>query len=85
MNSKVSPENIVLMVNSVVGSIADWRFTDGQFVKKLFDKEIMHCNFSNLAFDDADMRGVRLAKEVLGAVKRRPKIKKDLFCGSFFR
>lgn len=82
MGSKVSPEHLVIMVNGLVGSAADWRFAAEQFVKKLPDKVIVHrseCNYSKLTFDGVDMMGERLAQEVLAVVKRRPDVKKISF------
>ncbi|XWS73199.1 hypothetical protein CRYUN_Cryun02cG0105900 [Craigia yunnanensis] len=82
MDSKVSPEHLVIMVNGLIGSAADWRFAAEQFVKKLPDKVIVHrseCNYSKLTFDGVDMMGERLAQEVLGVVKRRPEVRKISF------
>ncbi|XWS70919.1 hypothetical protein CRYUN_Cryun03dG0091800 [Craigia yunnanensis] len=82
MDSKVSPEHLVIMVNGLIGSAADWRFAAEQFVKKLPDKVIVHrseCNYSKLTFDGVDMMGERLAQEVLGVVKHRPEVRKISF------
>ncbi|XVE71779.1 hypothetical protein DITRI_Ditri10aG0179000 [Diplodiscus trichospermus] len=82
MESKVSPEHLVIMVNGLIGSAADWRFAAEQFVKKMPDKVIVHrseCNYSKLTFDGVDMMGERLAQEVLDVVKRRPEVQKISF------
>ncbi|OMO94387.1 hypothetical protein CCACVL1_06034, partial [Corchorus capsularis] len=81
-DSKVSPEHLVIMVNGLIGSAADWRFAAEQFVKKLPDKVIVHrseCNYSKLTFDGVDLMGERLAQEVLAVVKRRPEVRKISF------
>ncbi|XP_021277633.1 uncharacterized protein LOC110411692 [Herrania umbratica] len=82
MNSRVSPEHLVIMVNGLVGSAADWRYAAEQFVNKLPDKVIVHrseCNYSKLTFDGVDLMGERLAQEVLAVVKRRPEVQKISF------
>ncbi|TYI14131.1 hypothetical protein ES332_A08G104200v1 [Gossypium tomentosum] len=82
MASKVSPEHLVIMVNGLIGSAADWRFAAEKFVAKLPDKVIVHrseCNYSKLTFDGVDMMGERLAQEVLDVVKRRPEVRKISF------
>ncbi|KAG4133423.1 hypothetical protein ERO13_D08G095800v2 [Gossypium hirsutum] len=82
MASKVSPEHLVIMVNGLIGSAADWRFAAEKFVAKLPDKVIEHrseCNYSKLTFDGVDMMGERLAQEVLDVVKRRPEVRKISF------
>ncbi|XP_017620579.1 uncharacterized protein LOC108464816 isoform X3 [Gossypium arboreum] len=82
MASKFSPEHLVIMVNGLIGSAADWRFAAEKFVAKLPDKVIVHrseCNYSKLTFDGVDMMGERLAQEVLDVVKRRPEVRKISF------
>ncbi|KAJ8750977.1 hypothetical protein K2173_016158 [Erythroxylum novogranatense] len=79
---KVSPEHLVVMVNGLVGSSADWRYAAEQFVKRLPDKVIVHrseCNFSKLTFDGVDLMGERLAQEVLAVIRRRPEVRKISF------
>ncbi|KAJ4823770.1 hypothetical protein Tsubulata_012086 [Turnera subulata] len=79
---KRSPDHLVIMVNGIVGSSADWRYAAEQFVKKLPDKVIVHrseCNYSKLTFDGVDLMGDRLAEEVLGVVRRRPEVRKISF------
>ncbi|KAF5456281.1 hypothetical protein F2P56_025778, partial [Juglans regia] len=63
------PDHLVIMVNGLVGSAADWGYAAEQFVKKLPDKVIVHrseCNSSKLTFDGVDLTGERLAEEVFG-------------------
>ncbi|KAK6944248.1 protein of unknown function DUF676, lipase-like [Dillenia turbinata] len=79
---KVFPDHLVVMVNGLVGSAADWKFVAQQFVKKLPDKVVLHCsecNYSRLTFDGVDLMGERLAEEVLAVVRRRPKVHKISF------
>ncbi|XP_052200443.1 uncharacterized protein LOC127806907 isoform X2 [Diospyros lotus] len=80
--AKVGPEHLVVMVNGIGGSAADWRYAAEQFVKKLPDKVIVHCsecNSSKLTFDGVDLMGERLAGEVLDVVKRWPEMRKISF------
>ncbi|KAL4301734.1 hypothetical protein GQ457_10G005270 [Hibiscus cannabinus] len=82
MASKVSPEHLVIMVNGLIGSAADWRFAAEKFVAKLPDKVIVHrseCNYLKLTFDGVDMMGERLAQEVLDVVKHWPEVRKISF------
>lgn len=77
-----APDHLVIMVNGLVGSAADWRYAAEQFVKKLPDKVIVHrseCNSSRLTFDGVDLMGERLAEEVLAVVRRRPEVRKISF------
>ncbi|CAK7344592.1 unnamed protein product [Dovyalis caffra] len=80
--ARVSPQHLVIMVNGIIGSSADWRYAAEQFVKKLPDKVIVHrseCNYSKLTFDGVDLMGDRLAEEVLAVVRRRPEVRKISF------
>ncbi|XP_057966993.1 uncharacterized protein LOC131157114 isoform X2 [Malania oleifera] len=80
--ARVVPEHLVVMVNGIIGSAADWRYAAEQFVKKLPDKVIVHrseCNYSRLTFDGVDLMGERLADEVRAVVKRRPEVRKISF------
>ncbi|KAH9654051.1 DUF676 domain-containing protein [Citrus sinensis] len=80
--AKPPPEHLIIMVNGLIGSAADWRFAAEQFVKKVPDKVIVHrseCNSSKLTFDGVDLMGERLAAEVLAVVKRRPEVQKISF------
>ncbi|KAK9275146.1 hypothetical protein L1049_022405 [Liquidambar formosana] len=76
------PEHLVVMVNGIVGSAADWRYAAEQFVQKLPDRVIVHRserNYSRLTFDGVDLMGERLAEEVLAVVRRRPEVRKISF------
>ncbi|KAK7354378.1 hypothetical protein VNO80_19839 [Phaseolus coccineus] len=76
------PHHLVIMVNGIIGSAADWRYAAEQFVKKLPDKVIVHrseCNSSKLTFDGVDTMGERLAEEVLSVVRRWPEVQKISF------
>ncbi|KAJ7979497.1 alpha/beta-Hydrolases superfamily protein [Quillaja saponaria] len=80
--SSYVPEHLVIMVNGIIGSAADWRYAAEQFVKKLPDKVIVHrseCNSSRLTFDGVDMMGERLAEEVSSVVRRWPEVRKISF------
>ncbi|XP_059637137.1 uncharacterized protein LOC132279227 [Cornus florida] len=80
--SKVRPEHLIIMVNGIIGSAADWRYAAKQFVERLPDKVIVHCsecNSSRLTFDGVDRMGERLAEEVLAVVKRWPEVQKISF------
>ncbi|KAK7304159.1 hypothetical protein RJT34_15242 [Clitoria ternatea] len=79
---KPLPYHLVIMVNGIIGSAADWRYAAEQFVKKLPDKVIVHrseCNASKLTFDGVDTMGERLAEEVLSVVRRWPEVQKISF------
>ncbi|XP_038879829.1 putative lipase ROG1 isoform X2 [Benincasa hispida] len=81
-DAKAPPEHLVIMVNGLIGSAADWRYAAAQFVKKLPDKVIVHrseCNTSRSTFDGVDTMGERLAEEVLGVIRRRPELQKISF------
>ncbi|KAJ6863167.1 hypothetical protein NC652_039888 [Populus alba x Populus x berolinensis] len=80
--ARVSPQHLVIMVNGIIGSSADWRYAADQFVKKLPDKILVHrseCNHSKLTFDGVDLMGDRLAEEVLAVVRHRPEVRKISF------
>ncbi|KAI9125852.1 hypothetical protein K1719_003270 [Acacia pycnantha] len=80
--SKPVSEHLVIMVNGIIGSPADWRYAAEQFVKKLPDKVIVHrseCNSSRLTFDGVDTMGERLAEEVRSVVRRWPEVRKISF------
>ncbi|TKY73169.1 putative lipase C4A8.10 [Spatholobus suberectus] len=80
--AKPVPHHLVIMVNGIIGSAADWRYAAEQFVKKLPDKVIVHrseCNSSKLTFDGVDTMGERLAEEVLSVVRRWPEVQKISF------
>ncbi|KAL1326315.1 hypothetical protein AAHE18_13G219400 [Arachis hypogaea] len=80
--AKQVPSHLVIMVNGIIGSAADWRYAAEQFVKKLPDKVIVHrseCNSSRLTFDGVDTMGERLAEEVLCVIRRWPQVQKISF------
>ncbi|CAN4106529.1 unnamed protein product [Withania somnifera] len=80
--AKVQPEHLVIMVNGLIGSSADWRYAAEQFVKRLPDKIVVHCsecNSSRLTFDGVDRMGERLAKEVEDVIRRWPGVRKISF------
>eukprot|EP00257_Ricinus_communis_P028025 XP_025015439.1 uncharacterized protein LOC8277519 [Ricinus communis] len=82
VDSAVPPNHLVIMVNGIVGSSADWKYAAEQFVKKFPDKVIVHrseCNYSKLTFDGVDLMGERLAQEVLAVVKHKPEMQKISF------
>ncbi|KAJ0031503.1 hypothetical protein Pint_14209 [Pistacia integerrima] len=80
--AKPPPEHLIVMVNGLVGSAADWRYASEQFVNKIPDKVIVHrseCNSSKLTFDGVDLMGERLADEVRRVVSHRPQVQKISF------
>ncbi|XP_010448373.1 PREDICTED: uncharacterized protein LOC104730841 [Camelina sativa] len=82
MESTEKPDHLVVMVNGIVGSAADWKYAAEQFVKKFPDKVLVHRSESNsatLTFDGVDKMGERLANEVLAVVKNRSGLKKISF------
>lgn len=82
-NARVpAPEHLVVMINGLMGSSADWRFAAQQFVKRIPDKVAVHCsacNCAKLTMDGVDMMGERLADEVLSVVQRMPGLRKISF------
>lgn len=80
--AKLQPEHLVVMVNGLIGSSADWRYAAERFVKRLPDKIVVHCsecNSSRLTFDGVDRMGERLAKEVEDVIRRWPGVRKISF------
>ncbi|XP_011069882.1 uncharacterized protein LOC105155665 isoform X1 [Sesamum indicum] len=80
--AKVQPDHLVIMVNGIIGSAADWRYAAEQFVKNLPDKVIVHrseCNPSRLTFDGVDRMGERLAEEVMDVIKHWEGVSKISF------
>ncbi|XP_022858051.1 uncharacterized protein LOC111378976 isoform X3 [Olea europaea var. sylvestris] len=80
--SKMQPDHLVITVNGIIGSAADWRYAAEQFVKQLPDKVIVHrseCNPSRLTFDGVDLMGERLAEEVNDVVRRWHGVQKISF------
>ncbi|ESQ54726.1 hypothetical protein EUTSA_v10025307mg [Eutrema salsugineum] len=82
MESAEKPDHLVVMVNGIIGSSADWKYAAEQFVKKFPDKVLVHRSESNSAtmtFDGVDMMGERLASEVLSVIKNRSGLRKISF------
>ncbi|KAL0873297.1 hypothetical protein Bca101_023002 [Brassica carinata] len=82
MESAEKPDHLVVMVNGIIGSSADWKYAAEQFVKKFPDKVLVHRSESNsatLTFDGVDIMGERLANEVLSVIKNRTGLKKISF------
>ncbi|KAF7080864.1 hypothetical protein CFC21_084866 [Triticum aestivum] len=72
-------DHLVVMVNGLYGSSADWRFAAEQFVKRLPGKVYVHrseCNHSKLTYDGVDIMGERLAEEVHQVVQRKRNLRK---------
>ncbi|KAH6835383.1 alpha/beta-Hydrolases superfamily protein [Perilla frutescens var. hirtella] len=81
-DAKVQPDHLVIMVNGIIGSAADWRYAAEQLVKNLPDKVIVHrseCNPSRLTFDGVDKMGERLAEEVMDVIRRWHGVRKISF------
>ncbi|XP_020083245.1 putative lipase YOR059C isoform X1 [Ananas comosus] len=77
-----TPPHLVVMVNGIVGSAADWKFAAKKFVKKYPEDVIVHCsecNSATLTLDGVDMMGERLAEEVISVVSKRPWLQKISF------
>ncbi|RCV08668.1 hypothetical protein SETIT_1G345200v2 [Setaria italica] len=75
-------DHLVVMVNGLYGSSADWKFAAEQFVKRLPGKVFVHrsqSNHSKLTYDGVDLMGERLAEEVRQVVQRRRNLKKISF------
>lgn len=75
-------DHLVVMVNGLYGSSADWKFAAEQFVKRLPGKVYVHrsqCNHSKLTYDGVDLMGERLAEEVRQVVQRRRNLRKISF------
>ncbi|KAL4564263.1 hypothetical protein LXL04_028321 [Taraxacum kok-saghyz] len=78
----VPPDHLVIMVNGIIGSPADWSYAAKQFLDRIPDKVIVHCsecNCSTLTFDGVDRMGERLAEEVMEVAKRWPEVSKISF------
>lgn len=79
-----NPTHLVVMVNGIIGSAQNWRYTAKQFVKAYPKDVIVHCSESNssmLTFDGVDVMGTRLADEVLSVIQRHPNLQKISFIG----
>ncbi|KAL4385973.1 hypothetical protein GQ457_09G000220 [Hibiscus cannabinus] len=78
------PSHLVVMVNGLIGSAQNWRFTAKQFLKNYPEYVIVHCserNSSMLTFDGVDVMGDRLAEEVKSVISRHPSFQKISFVG----
>ncbi|KAI3817899.1 hypothetical protein L1987_11699 [Smallanthus sonchifolius] len=77
-----SADHLVVMVNGILGSSADWKFAAEQFVKSLPDSVFVHRSEKNAAsqtLDGVDVMGERLAEEVLEVIKQKPNLCKISF------
>ncbi|PAN08626.1 hypothetical protein PAHAL_1G425600 [Panicum hallii] len=75
-------DHLVVMVNGLYGSSADWKFAAEQFAKRLPGKVFVHrsqSNHSKLTYDGIDLMGERLAEEVRQVVQRRRNLRKISF------
>ncbi|XP_022768581.1 putative lipase ROG1 [Durio zibethinus] len=78
------PTHLVVLVNGIIGSAQNWRFTAKQFLKKYPEDVIAHCserNSSMSTFDGVDVMGDRLAEEVKYVISRHPSVQKISFVG----
>ncbi|XP_074571442.1 putative lipase YDR444W [Curcuma longa] len=78
------PTHLVVMVNGIVGSAADWKYAAKQFVKKHPVDIMVHCSESNhgtLTLHGVDVMGERLAKEIISVVASKPFLQKISFVG----
>ncbi|XP_020525707.1 putative lipase C4A8.10 isoform X4 [Amborella trichopoda] len=81
-NPSKSPARLIVMVNGIIGSAANWKFAAKQFVRRFLDDVIVHCsecNSSTLTFDGVDALGERLAAEVKTVINRWPGLQKISF------
>ncbi|KAJ0538706.1 putative alpha/Beta hydrolase, lipase [Helianthus annuus] len=77
-----SADHLVVMINGILGSSADWKFAAEQFVKSLPDKVFVHRSERNAAsqtLDGVDVMGERLSEEVLEVIKQKPNLRKISF------
>ncbi|KAI3735115.1 hypothetical protein L6452_14603 [Arctium lappa] len=77
-----SADHLVVMVNGILGSSADWKFAAEQFVKSLPDRVFVHRSERNAAsqtLDGVDVMGERLSQEVLEVIKQKPNLRKISF------
>ncbi|KAI7748909.1 hypothetical protein M8C21_023546 [Ambrosia artemisiifolia] len=77
-----SADHLVVMVNGILGSSADWKFAAEQFVKTIPDKVFVHRSEKNAAtqtLDGVDVMGERLSQEVLEVIKQKPNLRKISF------
>ncbi|KAF3446707.1 hypothetical protein FNV43_RR11887 [Rhamnella rubrinervis] len=79
-----TPTHLIIMVNGLIGSARDWKFTAKQFLKRYPEDVVVHCsgcNYSTLTFEGVDVMGERLAEEVISVIKRHPGVQKISFIG----
>ncbi|KAI3748960.1 hypothetical protein L6452_12430 [Arctium lappa] len=77
-----SADHLVVMVNGILGSSADWKFAAEQFVNTIPDKVLVHRSERNVAIqtlDGVDVMGERLSLEVLEVIKQKPNLHKISF------
>nr|GEV55079.1 putative lipase ROG1 isoform X1 [Tanacetum cinerariifolium] len=75
-------DHLLVMVNGILGSSADWKFAAEQFVKAIPDKVFVHRSERNAAtqtLDGVDVMGERLSQEVLEVIKQKPNLRKISF------
>ncbi|KAL6012811.1 hypothetical protein ACLOJK_003300 [Asimina triloba] len=78
------PTHLVVFVNGIIGSAANWKYAAKQFVKRFPEDVVVHCsecNCSLLTLDGVDVMGDRLAQEIVSVIKRRPELQKISFVG----
>ncbi|KAL5847145.1 hypothetical protein ACOSQ3_010669 [Xanthoceras sorbifolium] len=81
---RTSPTHLVVMVNGIIGSAQNWKYSAKQFLRKYPNDIVVHCsqcNSSLLTFDGVDVMGERLADEVISVIKRHPGVQKISFIG----
>ncbi|XP_058084446.1 lipid droplet phospholipase 1 isoform X2 [Magnolia sinica] len=81
-SSASTADHLVVMVNGILGSAADWKFAADQLVRTIPDKLIVHCserNVSKLTLDGVDVMGERLAEEILEVIRQKPEVRKISF------
>ncbi|KAL9238032.1 hypothetical protein vseg_012511 [Gypsophila vaccaria] len=79
-----TPTHLVVMVNGIIGSAEDWRYSAKQFLKAYPHDVIVHCserNTSTSTFDGIDIMGRRLADEVISVIQRYTHLCKISFVG----
>ncbi|KAI3808908.1 hypothetical protein L1987_24871 [Smallanthus sonchifolius] len=77
-----SADHLIVMVNGILGSSADWKFAAEQFVKTVPDKVLVHRSERNAAtqtLDGVDVMGERLSQEVVEVIKQKPNLRKISF------
>lgn len=69
------PDHLVILVNGIVGSAADWTFAAERMRSRLGRHVAIHCSCNNSAlktFDGVDVMGKRLANEVREVIGQTP-------------